>query len=441
MQKIIFEIENDVLKTYHGTERNIIIPANVREIGDSAFRNYTRLQSITLPEGLTRIGKSAFWGCKNLKSITLPESLSEIEGCAFHGCRKLKEFTIPEHVTEIREYTFTGCYKLQKIHIPEQLTTIGECAFSYCKSLKELQISANVVNLGRNAFAKCRKLKGLSTPEGLVSAGLEIENGILKHYYGKERQVFLPSTVTAIGKRAFEHCRHISEVILPESVTSIGEQAFRNTTLKKIIIPESVSEIGADAFLWNEKLKNIVLPDNIFIHIGRDAFTGTLWYYKQYPKKMAFLNRIYLKCLTDTEEITLPEETAAISDRAFQGCYKLKRIISLYGTFPPEDTDLLSDVLKLFSADLSREAHKRQIALFFEDMFQNLIETNHSETIQKILETERLYFFLTRETVDKLIRFAMEKQKHECYVLLLNYKQKVIGYQSIEETIQEKFQL
>ena len=441
MQKLLFEIENHVLKTYHGHDRNLILPETVKEIGDSAFRNYTRLQSITLPEGLTRIGKSAFWGCRNLKSITLPESLSEIEGCAFHGCRKLKAFSVPEQITTIREYTFTGCYRLQSIHLPAKLTTIEACAFSYCKSLKEIQIPENVITIGCNAFAKCRKLKNLTFSAGTASTGLEIENGILKHYHGKEHQVIIPSMVTAIDKKAFEHCRSIREVIIPNSVTSIGEMAFRNTTLRKIIIPDSVSEIGADAFLWNEKLKDIILPDNIFIHIGQGAFTGTFWFYKQFPKKMAFLNRIYLRSLTDTEEITLPEDTAAIADRAFQGCYKLKRIISLYGTFPPEDAELLSNVLKLFSADLSQEYQKNQTALFFHDMFLHLIKNHYPETIQKILETKRFSFLLTREEVDKLIQFATENQKHECYVLLLNYKQTVIGYESIETTIRKKFSL
>ena len=441
MQKILFEIENGILKTYHGTERNIIIPANVREIGDSAFRNYTRLQSITFPEGLARIGKSAFSGCRNLKNITLPESLSEIAGCAFTGCRSLKEISIPEKITAIKEYTFTGCHRLKSIHLPEKLTAIETYAFSYCKSLKEIQIPENVVTIGCHAFAGCRKLKNLTFSTGLASTGLEIENGILKHYHGKEHQVIIPSMVTAIDKKAFEHCRSIREVIIPDSVTSIGEMAFRNTTLRKIVIPESVSEIGIDAFLWNEKLKEIILPDNIFIHIGLDAFTGTLWFYKQFPKKMAFLNRIYLRSLTDTEEITLPENTVAIADRAFQGCYKLKRIISLYGTFPPEDAELLSNVLKLFSADLSKEFDKKQTALFFHDMFLNLIKNHYPETIQKILETKRFSVLLTREEVDEFIRFAMENQKHECYVLLLNYKQTVIGYESIETTIQKKFSL
>lgn len=441
MQKLLFEIENHVLKTYHGHDRNLIIPETVKEIGDSAFRNYTRLQSITLPEGLTRIGKSAFWGCRNLKSITLPESLSEMEGCAFHGCRKLKEISIPEKITVIKEYTFTGCYRLQSVHLPENLTAIETCAFSYCKSLKEIQIPENVVTIGWHVFVKCRKLKNLTFSTGIASTGLQIKNGVLKYYHGKEHQVMIPPVVTKIEKRAFQHCRSIREVIIPDSVTSIGEMAFRNTTLRKIVIPESVSEIGPDAFLWNEKLKEIILPDNIFIHIGLDAFTGTLWFYKQFPKKMAFLNRIYLRSLTDTEEITLPENTAAIADRAFQGCYKLKRIISLYGTFPPEDTELLSNVLKLFSADLSQEYQKNQTALFFHDMFLHLIKNNYPETIQKILETKRFSILLSREEVDEFIRFAMENQKHECYVLLLNYKQTVIGYESIETTIQKKFSL
>ena len=87
----------------------------------------------------------------------------------------------------------------------------------------------------------------------------------------------IPSTidgkkVTSIGKKAFEHCRKLTNITIPNSVTSIEEYAFDSCiSLTNITIPDSVTSIGIYAFYGCSSLTNITIPGNV-TSIGSCAF-------------------------------------------------------------------------------------------------------------------------------------------------------------------------
>ena len=78
----------------------------------------------------------------------------------------------------------------------------------------------------------------------------------------------IPSTidgkkVTSIGKKAFEHCRKLTNITIPNSVTSIGEDAFAYcSSLTSITIPGNVTSIGSCAFLGCRSLTSINVSNN-----------------------------------------------------------------------------------------------------------------------------------------------------------------------------------
>lgn len=96
-----FTIENGVLKNYSGTDAHVLVPDEVKVIGDGAFKKNKLLISITLPEHLSAIGHYAFKKCTNLTSIEIPESVTVIGDFAFKGCRKLPFLDIPQSVRRI----------------------------------------------------------------------------------------------------------------------------------------------------------------------------------------------------------------------------------------------------------------------------------------------------------------------------------------------------
>ncbi len=73
-------------------------------IGASAFKNCTALQSVVIPENIVNIGASAFEGCTSLASLTFdgagPEypsksNLKSIQSRAFYGCTSLTDIVFP----------------------------------------------------------------------------------------------------------------------------------------------------------------------------------------------------------------------------------------------------------------------------------------------------------------------------------------------------------
>lgn len=96
------------------------------------FQDCSALASVIMPADIKIIGEGVFDGCSSLTSITIPNSVKEIGESAFAGCG-LTSIIIPESVTNIGIYAFGGCSKLETVEIPASFTgTIGEEAFAGC---------------------------------------------------------------------------------------------------------------------------------------------------------------------------------------------------------------------------------------------------------------------------------------------------------------------
>ena len=80
------------------------------EIGEKAFKDCSRLTSLTLPVGITSIGYDAFAYCSGLTSLTLPAGITSIGEYAFSGCSGLTSiYVYAEKVPRIGRYAFEGC--------------------------------------------------------------------------------------------------------------------------------------------------------------------------------------------------------------------------------------------------------------------------------------------------------------------------------------------
>ena len=347
-----FEIENGVLKKYHGDANAVVFPDGVTSIGDFAFQNCESLTAVKIADSVTSIGNFAFWGCGALASVYIPDGVTSIGDGAFQTCDALAAIDIPESVMHLGRCAFNintrtstptpasepmnqawsepeydepavpepPCEpvspitdfeiengvlkkylgKSETVVIPEGVvTSIGDSAFFNCKSLTSIYIPNSVTSIGDGVFWGCNSLKS----------------------------IHIPDSVTSIGYRAFTCCNSLESIHIPDSVTSIGDGAFlRCKSLKAIHIPDSVTSIGS-AFEYCESLTAIKIPDSV-TSIWKSAFFGckSLRSIHISDNVTSIEDHIFGQCESLTS-IVIPDSVTSIGDYAFLGCKSLTSIV------------------------------------------------------------------------------------------------------------------
>ena len=87
------------------------------EIQDSAFDSCSHLRNIIIPAGVTAIGNSAFWRCVRLESVTFADGsqLATIGNNVFRECIRLSTITLPATLTQFGAGVFAECSALESI--------------------------------------------------------------------------------------------------------------------------------------------------------------------------------------------------------------------------------------------------------------------------------------------------------------------------------------
>ena len=78
-----FIIENGVLKKYVGSGGDVVIPEDVKCIGDHAFGGCHDLTGVVIPASVTHIGQWAFASCRSLVNAEVPYGMKSIGDYAF----------------------------------------------------------------------------------------------------------------------------------------------------------------------------------------------------------------------------------------------------------------------------------------------------------------------------------------------------------------------
>ena len=122
------------------------------------FAYKDNLISIVIPDNVKIIGEYAFNTCSRLMNIIIPDNVTYIDCYAFKQCTSLTSIEIPISVTEINDYIFDGCNRLKSINISDNVTYIGNCAFNECRSLTSITIPESVTFIGDYVFDDCNNL-------------------------------------------------------------------------------------------------------------------------------------------------------------------------------------------------------------------------------------------------------------------------------------------
>lgn len=307
----------ETVKSISGSKKNLetlVLADTVKTIGKYAFRNLTKLSSVTFSASLETIGEYAFDGCESLTVFNAPSSLKTIEYSAFANSG-LETVTLNEGLESIlgkdnNLNAYPGPFentKIKTLKVPSTVTKV--CVFGRISSLETLYISADfmksVFNRKQSTFVRHLYLTGgtlsvhsswldnfydvhfasgvtstntydLSLPALIVNES-NVQVSVPDDYLGE----YVTSESAVTGKLVTENdmiyysyngrkilMRYTGEKTVIEAsdlsgITDINPEAFISTNITSVTLPSSVKSIGLNAFGNCKNLSTVYIPSSV----------------------------------------------------------------------------------------------------------------------------------------------------------------------------------
>ena len=286
---------------------NVIIPETITSgsntytvtfIGNNAFKNSSKLASISIPDSIIRVLSSAFENCSQLTAVSIGNTCNSILGFAFNNCPQLSTVTIGAGLTDIGSYAFANCQSLTSMYFLGDKPSNQTAVFDVTNSVKIyyaagtsgwsstfINRSTEVITIGATgvasitSFSNSGKTASFSIADNsytnveLVvlngSSGVTSGKAFTKSSNGTSWTVTSPALVdgdvvkiflqTSSGATITELLSYSSttavdgtiyySVDLGVGILSIGEAAFNScSNLTSAIIGDSVTSMGFYAF-------------------------------------------------------------------------------------------------------------------------------------------------------------------------------------------------
>lgn len=302
---------------------SILLPSELKHIGNDTFHGCINIQHIDLPHNLIDIGKSAFQSCTSLETIVFSSPIKSIPQFAFADCTKLHSITFGDDIRIIKSKAFTNCTSLDSLCIPISIDTICYDAFNDCHKLSFLTIadSSKPIFFGNNQvnekdeslFSACplrhvyigRDVNG----NVLFDNNNEIENLEIGHYVTKYpdksltelpnlKTLYLGNSLTSIP--SFESCTKLTELTIGSHIKEIPD-FYNCSNLKKITLKSAKPYITISDFS-----NKIYLDCELFVPKGSKIFYEVADIWKN------FFNIIEYTAEQETEELSFEKEIYSI---------------------------------------------------------------------------------------------------------------------------------
>ncbi len=351
---------------YTGTAKNVIIDGYLRvdgrdyyivKIGESAFYNKVKVESVTIGEGVSEIAPYAFYGAIGLENLVIGNNVINIKNNAFEGCVSLRNVTFGASLSTIGSYAFYGAKELGIVDLSATaVTEIGSFAFGGC-NIKELKLSAKLTSIGSNAFENNKELVKTTVPQSVTRMDNYLFNGCDNFIYVIMESKEVPDRV---GDRVFYGTPSGLKIFVP----STSEEKYTTSSVwrsysSKILRYDYIStEPGFENYVLTANSDGYTLvsylgteKDVTVSSVVKEGITVTAtgeYVFTHFAEKITFLDGIKrigsnsFRNATALAEVNLPHTLESIGDYAFYGLENLTAV-----TFAPDSGNVVNSLKKI----------------------------------------------------------------------------------------------
>ena len=282
----------------------IVLPTSLETISSEAFAGAHRIVSLDVPETVVSIGARAFKDCTRLESISFKGNAPASDSSIIQGATANLIFYKKSNSTGWSTPPWSGFNLLDSESDQASgiiSTSFGQVIWRY----RVRQGEAEIYNNGSAAVPTSTTQTYSYDEENNTWVG----NG----------KLIVPSSldgypVTGIGDGAFAKCAALNEVELPSTIKHIGTRPFSESAIITLALPDSLRVLDGNPLSGCDTILSVTIsPDNSYFAI----VDGIL-----YDKDI----RLLIGCPARKETASIASTVTSIGDEAFYGCFRLREI-------------------------------------------------------------------------------------------------------------------
>ena len=224
---------------------------NIVDFGDLAFYHCSSIQKVTISKNCERLGLECFAECDKLSLVEKPILNFEVENELFYQdiFGDVVQAVVITH-GDIPQGYFADCGGLKDIQLPKDCVKIGAEAFKGCVGLAHMEIPSSVQEIGKSALAGCVHLAHLTIP---FIGKDKTDTQPLSYVFDDKEELGLKTlSVTKSNKlalNAFSVAAALERIQFQVPPEKIPDACFKGLSVLTLIEGmDAVTEIGAKAF-------------------------------------------------------------------------------------------------------------------------------------------------------------------------------------------------
>lgn len=349
-----FLIEDGVLVSYTGESEHVVIPSEVRVIGEDAFYFNLSLKSVRIEGELDAIERNAFYSCNDLERVEALFGIGEIGYGAFGMCLNLRSVSVKGGVGYIEDGAFFETISLEELEILGEETNYktvnggvytadGKMLVFYPSARQgaEVEIAYGTEIIGIDVFARNDKIKSLKIPptvrkicdgaffgmSGLKS--LEIPEGVCEF---EQRALLFLSLDTISVSENNQHFKTVDGALYSkDQKTLVLYPTARGDS--EVVIADGTEEIACGALTGVDTVKSIKIPSSVRV-IRERSFTELRGLpFIEIPEGVCEIEERAFSACTSLEGVLLPSTVTKIDMEAFYDCADPFVIFGKKGTY------------------------------------------------------------------------------------------------------------